>query len=77
VDVFEDAGIVTIIAELPGAAEADITCVLDGTSLRIAATGAHAYEKTLTLPAGLDPGSLTRSLRNGILEVRLSRSAAP
>jgi HSP20 family molecular chaperone IbpA len=77
VDVFEEAGLVTIIAELPGAAETDTSCTLDGAVLRIAATGAHAYEKTVTLPPGLDPGSLTQSLRNGILEVRLSRKPAP
>jgi hypothetical protein len=77
VDVFEDAGLVTIIAELPGAAEADISCTLDGLSLRIVAIGAHPYEKTVALPPGLNPASLTQSLRNGILEVRLSRSAAP
>jgi HSP20 family protein len=77
VDVFDNDGVVTVIAELPGVAEADITCKLDGTQLHIATSGAHRYAKTVTLPGGLDAATLTRSCRNGILDVRIVRKAAP
>lgn len=76
VDVFVEGASVCVIAELPGAADADIRCTLDGCSLLIEASGNIRYRKTVTLPGPVDAASLTRSCQNGILEVRLIRMSA-
>jgi HSP20 family protein len=77
VDVFEEECEIRVVAELPGAASADVACTLNGGTLCIATQGAARYEKTIALPAPVEPGSLQQSCHNGILEVRLRRAVAP
>ncbi len=73
VDVFEEPETIRVVAELPGVAAEDVVCTLQGASLRIATRGATQYDKTITLPSGFDPASLSQTCRNGILEVCLAR----
>jgi HSP20 family molecular chaperone IbpA len=79
VDVFDEGAEILVVAELPGAADDDVTCTLaatpEGTMLHIAATCAQPYRKTIALPVGIDHSSLRQACRNGILEVRLKRAA--
>jgi HSP20 family protein len=73
VEMFEDGDIVVVVAELPGADPDGITCRVDGNQLSIEATGAQHYRKELTLPAPVQPEGFAQTVRNGILELRLSR----
>jgi HSP20 family protein len=74
VDLFEEGEEIRIVAELPGVADEEIACTLHGDSLQIQTVGAQIYSKTLKLPHAVDPASLSRGCRNGILEVRLRRA---
>ncbi|WP_371345992.1 Hsp20/alpha crystallin family protein [Ancylobacter sp. IITR112] len=73
VDVFDEDEQVIVTAEIPGVAESEISLSLDGDRLALATTGRHLYAKTVTLPAPVDPASLERSHRNGILQVKLRK----
>jgi HSP20 family protein len=74
VDIYQDGDWVIVIAELPGADPGDVVCHAETTTLLIEAEGGRRYRKDLVLPVPVRPDSLTRSLRNGILEVRLARA---
>ncbi|MDQ0507099.1 Hsp20/alpha crystallin family protein [Xanthobacter agilis] len=73
VDVFDEAKEVIVTAEIPGVAENEITLSLEGQNLSLATTGRHRYAKTIALPGSIDPASLERSHRNGILQVKLRK----
>ncbi|HQS10352.1 MAG TPA: Hsp20/alpha crystallin family protein [Xanthobacteraceae bacterium] len=73
VDVFDEADEVIVTAEIPGVAENEISLALDGNHLALATTGRHRYAKTVALPGNIDPASLERSHRNGILQVKLRK----
>ena len=70
VDVLEESGHYSVIAELPGAIEASITVTLEGQSLKLEANGAAArkYAKTLEFSKAVK-GEFTKSYQNGILEL--------
>jgi HSP20 family molecular chaperone IbpA len=74
VDVFEEAGAIRIVAELPGASAEDVSCTLDGDTLVIETRQGPVYAKRVNLPAAVVPGSLVQSCRNGILEIRIDRA---
>jgi HSP20 family protein len=76
VDVFDEGPDIRIVAELPGVAAEDVLCALEGNTLRIEATGAHAYLKTVALPRAVDTASLRWACRNGILEVHVRGAGA-
>ena len=72
VDVFEEKDHVLVVAELPGVAESEVTTQLKGDVLLIAAEGKNRkYQKEVLLPRRFLPAGLSRSFRNGILEIRL------
>ena len=73
VDVLEESGHYSVIAELPGAIEASITVTLEGQSLKLEANGAAArkYAKTLEFSKAVK-GEFTKSYQNGILELMVS-----
>lgn len=75
-DLFEEAEAIVVVAELPGAAEPDIALAVADGALAITVAGAHPYAARLALPGPVDAAGLSRSLRNGILEVRLPRAGA-
>ena len=75
VEVFEEAGAIVVIAELPGADSQAIVCRVDGRELLIEAAGARRYRKQVELPAPVHPGEIRQRLQNGILEVRLTPMA--
>jgi HSP20 family protein len=77
VEVFEDGESVVVVAELPGADPETIICRPDGKTLHIEATGVRRYRKDLALPVPVQGDGFQQSFRNGILEVRMNRSAAP
>ncbi len=72
-DVFIEGNAVVIYAQLSGVSESDITLDAHADRIEIHAESATVlYEKILTLPATVQPESLVKSYKNGILEVRLT-----
>jgi HSP20 family protein len=76
VDVFDEAGEVLIVAELPGVKPEEVTVAIEDGALVIATTGARRFRAVRTLPASIDEASLARAMRNGILEIRLAKTGA-
>jgi HSP20 family protein len=74
VDVFEESDHVLVVAELPGVSAEDVQLELHDDILTIAAArGAKKYRKEVLLPASFAEESMSRTCRNGILEVKLAR----
>jgi HSP20 family protein len=70
VDVLEGKDYITVIAELPGITEEDLTVQLNGESLEI---NAGKLNKTVGLPCA--PKSiLEKTYKNGILQLKIERS---
>jgi len=74
IDVFDEGEQVVVAAELPGAGSDDIDIEVRGDILAISATGARRYAKEVLLPHPVDPASLERSFKNGLLELRMKKS---
>jgi len=76
VDVMEEDKEVVILAELPGVEKENINLHAAEDHLTISVdTAERKYHKELTLPAMVDPKSAQASYKNGVLEVRLKKSA--
>jgi len=74
VDVFEESDHVLVVAELPGVSDENVQVELRDDILTIAAArGAKKYRKEVLLPASFEEKSMSRTCRNGILEVKLAR----
>lgn len=74
VDVFDEHGEILAIAELPGASEDEVEVAIEGDRLSLETRGARRYAKTITLPQAVNPASLRRTFRNGLLELRLKKA---
>lgn len=75
IDVFDDAGEITIVADVPGVNLEDLELEVEGSAFRLstkAGTGRN-YRKELQLEAEPDPASLRSTCNNGVLEVRLRK----
>jgi len=75
VDVFEEGEQIRVIAELPGASEADIRHELADDVLVITAEGSRRYHAEVLLPCKAEPDGIETSYKNGVLEVRLRKAA--
>jgi HSP20 family protein len=73
VDVFDEDGVVLVVAEMPGASEADITMTVEGSVLKLRADGEHRYAKDVTLPAKTEPEPARKVYRNGLIELRFNK----
>jgi HSP20 family protein len=74
VDVFEEEGHVLIVAEMPGIGEEDLKIELRDDILAIVAErGSKKYRKEVLLPGSFDSASMTRTCRNGVVEIKLAR----
>jgi HSP20 family molecular chaperone IbpA len=72
-DMFDEPAEILFLFELPGVDRKDIRCILDGDILLLEAkTGERLYRKE-TLIEGKLAGGPHLNLRNGVLEVRLSK----
>ena len=75
VDVFEEAGEIRIVSEMPGVEENGITLELKGDILNISAKGAdREYEKELLLSRPAEAKDMTWKYKNGILEIKIAVS---
>jgi len=74
VDVFEEESHVLIVVEMPGIGEEDLKLELRDDILAIAAErGSKKYRKEVLLPGTFAPEAMSRTCRNGVLEIKLSR----
>ncbi|WP_315765541.1 MULTISPECIES: Hsp20/alpha crystallin family protein [unclassified Bradyrhizobium] len=74
-DIFHEADEIVILFELPGVERKDVRCLLDGDILLLEArTGERLYRKEMLIEEKLAGGTPQISLRNGVLEVRLTKS---
>jgi len=72
VDIFDERDCILVIAEVPGAEEGSIRVELENHTLKLQAGGRYrAYRREVGLPAEFEPDSLTWTLNNGIIELRL------
>ncbi len=75
VDVMEADGEVVVVSELPGVERDDIRLEATDRSLKVeVGSPKRRYFKELDLPHLVDPGSARASYKNGVLEVRFSKS---
>ena len=75
VDVFEEESHLLIVVEMPGIGDDDLTIELRDDILAISAQkGSKKYRKEILLPGGFNPDSIARSCRNGVLEIKMSRT---
>jgi HSP20 family protein len=73
-DVFDEKEEVVIMAEMPGANEEGITVDLKGDILEIKAVSKdRKYRKEVLLPTKVKSETLTKSYKNGILEIRIKK----
>jgi HSP20 family protein len=74
IDVFDEKEEVRVYAEMPGVEEEAISLELKGDILEIKAVSKdRKYHKEILLPAKVKPETLTKSYKNGILEIRIKK----
>jgi HSP20 family protein len=74
VDVFNEGEEIVVTAELPGVTDEELTLTATASNLSLKTAGARRYSKEIALPVPVDPASLRRSFRNGILQVQLRKA---
>ena len=91
VDVFEDAGGITLLADMPGVTKDRLEVKVDGDSLSIegrveldapaqmralwAEVSVPKFARTFTLSRELDTGRIEANLKDGVLTLRLPKHA--
>ena len=74
-DIFDEQDEIVLLFELPGVERKAIRCILDGDILLLEAkTDDRLYRKETLIEEKLAAGSPRLNLRNGVLEVRLSKA---
>jgi len=75
VDILEEDSHVVVVAELPGVEKEEINLNATENTLTISInTADRKYQKELALPAKVDPKLAQASCKNGVLEVRLTKT---
>jgi HSP20 family molecular chaperone IbpA len=90
VDVIEDAGGITLYADLPGVTKDRLSLRVEGDTLSIEGelslpvpqgmSASHAevqltrYRRAFTLSKELDPGKVSAELNNGVLKLRIPKA---
>jgi|SRR5438128_1833749 HSP20 family protein len=85
-DLYESDGEYLLQLDVPGASPEGLNIQMLGASLQVRAERAPAagggdvallaYERTVELPAQVDPDSARAQLKDGVLEIRISKSSA-
>ena len=74
IDVFDEKDEIKIYAEMPGVNEEAISVHLKGDILEIMAVSKdRKYRKEILLPAKVEPKTLERSFKNGVLEIKIKK----
>jgi HSP20 family protein len=90
VDIFEDGGGITLLADLPGVGREDLAIGVDGRSLTIEAplklgeansltpvyaeVRANHFRRTFELSSDLDTAKIDAGLRDGVLTLRIPKA---
>ncbi len=75
VDIFNEKSAFKIVAELPGVAEDELSAELNGDILTISAKGKlRKYHKEILLPDEVKTKTMTKSFKNGILDISFNKS---
>jgi len=74
VDVFDEGESVLVVAELPGVAEEEIAVEVRDDILSLETKGDRKYAKEVLLPSRVDPATVRKACKNGVLELRLSKA---
>jgi HSP20 family molecular chaperone IbpA len=91
VDIFEDAGGITLLADMPGVSRDNLDVRLDGDALAIegevriatpegmralwAEVNVPRYRRTFTLSRELDTSRIEANLKDGVLALRIPKQA--
>jgi HSP20 family molecular chaperone IbpA len=91
VDIFEDAGGITLLADMPGVSKDRLDVKLDGDTLSIegsvemvlasemrplwAEVNVPRFRRTFTLSRELDAGRIEANLKDGVLTLRVPKQA--
>ena len=91
VDIFEDAGGITLLADMPGVSRENLDVRLDGDSLVIegqaniatakdmralwAEVNVPRFRRTFTLSRELDAGRIEANIKDGVLSLRIPKQA--
>jgi len=74
VDIFEETGHILIVAEMPGIEGKDIKIDLKDDILQFSAeTKDMKYQKEILLKESFSKDKMTRTYKNGILEIKLMK----
>ena len=74
VDVFEEQDHVLVVAELPGIGEEDVHVELEDDIVTLFAEhGDKKYRKEVLLPQAFSADKMSRSCRNGVVEIKFTR----
>jgi HSP20 family protein len=73
VDVFDEEGMVLVVAEMPGASETEIAIEVKGDVLKLRSNGEPRYARELVLPARVEPEPARKVYRNGLIELRFNK----
>ena len=91
VDIFEDAGGITLLADMPGVSKERLDVKLDGDNLSVegsveldapaemralwAEVNVPRFRRTFTLSRELDAGRIDANLKDGVLTLRIPKQA--
>jgi HSP20 family protein len=91
VDIFEDAGGITLLADMPGVSKDRLDVKLDGDTLSVegrveldippdmralwAEVSVPRFRRTFTLSRELDTGRIEANLKDGVLTLRVPKQA--
>ena len=91
VDIFEDAGGITVLADMPGVAKDGLEVKLDGENLSVegrvlldtptemrvlwAEVSVPRFQRTFTLSRELDAARIEANLKDGVLTLRVPKQA--
>ena len=74
-DVFDEDDVVLVIVELPGVEEKDVKTEVEGDTLKLSTTTkGRRYAKELQLPCPVDESKVESAYKNGILEIKLTKT---
>jgi len=74
VDLFDEEQEIVVVAELPGVGEEEVHIEIQDDILSLETTGERKYAKEILLPEPVDAATLQKAYKNGILELRLTKS---
>jgi|ACXJ01.1.fsa_nt_gi Molecular chaperone (small heat shock protein) len=77
-DIFDETDQLLVVAEVPGVTQEDIRLDLHDDVLALeAGHGETKYAKEILLPQSFTPDKMSYACRNGILEIRFTKSPLP